>query len=645
MEFLKNNRRFDFVYGGKPFAELSYETHQTEDGDTLTTVYTLPDGLKITNIATKHGDAYEWVNWWENTADTPSEIISELWDAAIELPMPYEEPIPNVTVVPLEDYTTVYAPYGSNYAFDDFCSYPDEIYRFRNAGHLDPGSSKTYATSGGRSSEKHAPFFNVHKDNMGYIFAIGWTGQWNSYFERTEETLIVKAKIEDTHFRLLPGEKIRTASFVFMPYDGTAQDGQNKWRRLVKKDFSHIGQEGREPEGPLCVSVWGGMNSAEVLECIRVIRENNLPATYLWMDAAWYGKIVKTSKATFVEWWKTAGDWAPSAEVHPNGLMPVGEAAHEAGLKFMLWVEPERAHESSRIVAEHPEYFCPHVEGKDSLMLNLGKEDAWQWCYTMLTDLFDKNGVDAYRQDFNWEPLDDWRKNDTPDRQGITEIKHIMGLYRLWEALLDRYPHMLIDNCASGGRRIDIETLRRSVPLWRTDYPCGENYRMEGIQSQCIGFGNWMPYSGTNFKADGDVYQFRSSYSPAMVIGAPLKETAEEMAWTKDMLAEYLKVRPYLSEDFYPLTEVTERKDTWYAVQYHNPEQNDGVLQAFRREKSPYPMAEFALFGLDTEADYVFTDADTGAETLVNGQTLMTQGFCVTIPEKRASKLYFYKKK
>jgi alpha-galactosidase len=49
-------------------------------------------------------------------------------------------------------------------------------------------------------------------------------------------------------------------------------------------------------------------------------------------------------------------------------------------------------------------------------------------------------------------------------------MKHIEGLYNFWDNLLARNPGPLIDNCASGGRRIDLETIGRSVPLWRTDY-------------------------------------------------------------------------------------------------------------------------------------------------------------------------------
>ena len=65
------------------------------------------------------------------------------------------------------------------------------------------------------------------------------------------------------------------------------------------------------------------------------------------------------------------------------------------------------------------------------------------------------------------------------ERQGIAEIKYINGLYATLDELLDRFPGLVIDNCASGGRRLDYEMCRRSVPLFRTDYfvRCGQKKR------------------------------------------------------------------------------------------------------------------------------------------------------------------------
>jgi len=654
VDFLKNNRLFDFLYGGKPISELRYELVQTETENGLTKVYTFDDGLKITNVATKYGDGYEWVNWLENTSDKPTEIISELYDACVELPMAYQKPIGWTAFQPdFDEVTSVYAPTGSTWGYNEFYSTPDTSAGNVFIGHLYPGAKKKYATSGGRSSEQNAPFFNVHKDGMGYIFAIGWTGQWNCFLERASDTVTVKTKIEDTHFRLLPGEKIRTSSFVMMPYEGTVVESQNKWRRFVKKYFSQIGQEGRDAHGPLCAGVWGGLKSSIVLERIAVMRENKLPIDYIWMDAGWYGINTAPTPDEFEgDWGSHTGDWRVSPLIHPDGLKVVADAAHEAGMKFLLWFEPERVIRTTPIVSEHPEYFIfPDNENEGNVVLDLGNEEAWKYCVNTISGMIEEIGIDCYRQDFNMSPLPYWRKNDAEDRQGITEIKHIMGMYRFWDALLEKFPNLLIDNCASGGRRIDIETLRRSIPLWRSDYQCPANYLSEGAQCHNITFNTWMPFSGTGSGRPYDTYRIRSSYAAALNVPYAYSEREtfgddpEKMEWMKKHLNEYLKVRPYMSEDFYPLTEISDRRDVWCAAQFDRPEEKDGMLQIFRREKSPYETASFVLYNIDENCDYVFTDADDGSEMVFSGKELNEKGFALALKDKHSSKIYFYKEK
>ena len=340
-----------------------------------------------------------------------------------------------------------------------------------------------------------------------------------------------------------------------------------------------------------------------------------------------------------------------SSLIHPGGLKDVSRAVHNAGMKFLLWFETERVCRDVPIVFEHPEYFIfPEDEKNKNLLLNLGNDEAWKYCFDTISYLIEDIGIDCYRQDFNMSSLPYWRKNDTEDRKGITEIKHIMGMYHLWDALLKKFPHLLIDNCSSGGRRIDIETLRRSIPLWRSDYQCSANHLAEGTQCHNLTFNTWMPFSGTGSGRIYDTYRFRSSYSPALTTNFTFSErerfgdNVEKLEWLKKLLNEYLQVRPYLSEDFYPLTEVSDRKDIWCAAQFDRPKQNDGIVQVFRRKNSPYETAKLNLYNIDETSNYIFTDADNNQEFIVTGMELSESGLSITMKEKHSSKLYFYKK-
>ena len=132
-----------------------------------------------------------------------------------------------------------------------------------------------------------------------------------------------------------------------------------------------------------------------------------------------------------------------------------------------------------------------------TLLLDLSKPEAVDGTIEMVSGFVEKLGLKCYRQDFNTNPLPYWRKYDEEGRKGLKEIKYVTGLYRFWDALLERFPDLFIDNCASGGRRLDIEMLSRSIPLWRSDYQCTFDHDIEVAQIHTTGISRWLPFHGT----------------------------------------------------------------------------------------------------------------------------------------------------
>ena len=655
----ENDRRFSFLYDGKPFCELKTKLEIYKNGSETQYVYRLDDGLVFTHILREFPEfsAYEWVNYFEYDGDGSSGLISELWDCDITLPFGHAEPDRYTAYIPDQsDVTKVYAPRGAENVRDAFYCDINALngsgFRFENQ--LFAGQSRRYATSGGRSANnEYAPFFNISQSGQGIVAAIGWSGQWNCEIARDSETLRLRSKIEDTEFRMYKGERFRTSSFVIMEYDGDFSDGQNKWRRLVKSHFSLIGSGARPKEAPFCAGIWGGMSTASALSRIDTIKKNRLPFEYIWMDAGWYGgdEVGASPDEYEGDWYRHTGDWRVNA-AHPDKLCEVADAIRDAGMKFLLWFEPERVLSDVPLMSEHPEYLIksPYAGDMNNL-LDLGNDDAWQYCFDTISAYIERLGLSCYRQDFNFEPLGFWRSKDTPERRGITEIKHINGLYRLWDSLLERFPHLIIDNCASGGRRIDIETLRRSVPLWRNDAECPANYYTELCQAQNMSYSNWMPYSGSGSgRVWGDSYIMRGAYSASMTTNYTFSErdsfgdSQEQLDWIRRFGGEYLRVRPYMSCDFYPLSEIVAGLDAWCASQYNRPEEGDGIVLVFKREMSPYKCAVYSLRGLDASAEYVIRDADDGSEFVKSGAELMNPGFEVTCDKPRCAKLYFYSK-
>ena len=235
------------------------------------------------------------------------------------------------------------------------------------------------------------------------------------------------------------------------------------------------------------------------------------------------------------------------------------------------------------------------------------------------------------------DPLAHWRAADAPDRQGMTEIRHVEGLYAFWDELLNRHPGLIIDNCASGGRRIDLETTSRSVPLWRTDY---DYFEPNGYQCQTHGLHFYLPCSGTGSN-NPNSYESRSAMNSGFVLGWDVHSPHFPAEIARKTAAEYKRIRPFFYGDYYPLTSYSTELDVWMAFQFHREDLKQGIVLAFRRPNSPYISARLNLQGLDPEARYEVKFEDSGDEKTVTGSALC-DGIEVSINEAPGSQLITY---
>jgi len=318
-------------------------------------------------------------------------------------------------------------------------------------------------------------------------------------------------------------------------------------------------------------------------------------------------------------------------------------------MKFLLWFEPERAIYGTPLTRQHPEWFLGEKVEGSNVLFNLGLPEARKWLIDFISKFLADNNIDCYRQDFNFEPLPYWQNNDEPDRQGITEIRHIEGLYEFWDELLRRNPGLIIDNCASGGRRIDLETTSRSIPLWRSDTQCWPDFDSIAGQIQTYGLAHWVPCStaGTQLRP-GDTYNFRSAMSTGVVFCLYMYEYTPidpkyPYDWHRRMIAELKRAIPSYLGDYYPLTTCTMSKNDWMVYQMHRADLDEGIVVAFRRETSHYLTGDFPLKGLDASHTYQLEDADSQKTITENGKVLCTTGYRITIDESRSSRLIFYK--
>jgi alpha-galactosidase len=615
---------FSFVYGGQPSDELLGTWQRSHagralDGNRTEHVLTYTDaetGLVVRCAAVEYRDfpTVEWTVYFKNTGSADTPILSDI------------QPLDTRLERTAEGQLILHHQTGSPARIDDFQPHSTA---------LEPGRPVRLVAGKGRPSDAVFPYFGLEWPGGGALLAVGWPGQWFAEFSVEDGTRVrACAGQENTRFLLHPGEEVRTPLIALQFHQGDRIRAHNIWRRwMLGHNVPRPGGKLPPPHMAACSSHQFGemINANEGNQKTFVDRylEEKLPLDYWWMDAGWY-----VNNGT----WPNTGTWEVDTKRFPHGLRAITDHAHAQGVKSIVWFEPERVTPGTWLYETHPEWLLgPDGEQK---LLDLGDPEARVWLTDHVDRLLNEQGIDLYRQDFNMDPLDYWRANDAPDRQGITEVRHVMGYLAYWDELRRRHPDMLIDTCASGGRRLDLETLRRSVPLLRSDYilePVGQ-------QGHTYGLSFWVPLFGTGVNVS-DSYVYRSQMCYFINTCYDVRRTDLDYESIRRLTDQWQRIAPYWQGDYYPLTPYSLDESVWMAWQFDRPDLGEGMVQAFRRAGSPYVSARLVLRGLDPDAVYAIRNLDERGSTEATGRDLMENGLSVTLDQDPSAAVVTYKRR
>jgi alpha-galactosidase len=608
------------------------ETHHYTYTDPATKLKIAADVRTFTDF-----DAIEWILHITNGGSTDSPILEDIQPLFLSI---------------ASDSTDVvfHCAGGSNQSLPDFIPIDSLI---------PPGKSLLIGSDRGRSSDGGAhdplgytgafPFFNLQTGDHGIIGAIGWTGSWLGHVDRsmTGQEISLHFGFLKTHFLLHPGETIRTARILLMNWKGgDVAESQNMWRRLILAHYSPKDPHDEVLPSPICFCSGGAEPITTKLAAVNFIHDKKIPADLYWIDAGWYGNDPK------LQWTKQRGSWSPNKTLFPDGFKPLGEALKAANVGFLVWVEAETAMPGSNLATQHADWLIhpdTPVNEDQPYMLYLGNPAALKYITDTVSNLITEGEWTWYRQDFNFYPDVYFAAHDTPERIGMTEIQHIEGLYAYWDALLAQHPGLRIDNCASGGRRLDLEMISRSYALHRSDYagiPLGE-------QVHTLGLAPWVPLNdgiignpATDASSTVQLYNNRSGYSSGINMAIDPKNFSNDAVIdvSRSVLQEFLSVRPYTHGDYYCLFPYSLEHDVWTAIQWNRPDLKSGVLVLLRRDTSLYASLQVDLHAIDPNAQYEVEIR----HTLAKGQVQQMSGknlahLNVTILGRPGSALVFYK--
>ncbi len=611
---LTNQRLASFEYEGR-YVPLSLEGTVKSGKDEYTR--TIDNGLLVTiRLRSKTKDSLDWTVYIKNTGRQRSGRITRLLGMDVEIPVSGE---------------TLYSSISG-----DWCSEKNYLPVNRP---LSEGGSFVVAPRRGRSSQETAfPYFDITCADKGFVGAVGWTGQWNLTVEKGPGSVLVKAGQEDCDMFLLPGEEIRSTRSLlyFGPKDRYLLT--NGFRKFHQRYYSPALRRGfAVPIAMQCFDryFWGEATrpfvstEAGQLGMIERTARTGLYNTY-WIDACWFRDGFPSGVGNY-----------DFCEGFPRGFKNISRYLHDHGMKFIVWFEPERIDAESDtygFAKDKPGWILEGPDPEDrNRLLNLGNEGARKWLTETIGAFIEDNGIDCYRQDFNADPLEYWRLADPEGQKGITENKYIAGLYKYWDDLLERFPGLYIDNCASGGRRNDLETMSRAMPMWQSDTSCTGGPQTAMIhQNENAGLHTYLPYHTASCWWE-KAYEVRSAMTGGIICNYDVANPQYEPMLAENALKEVRRLARYWDGRYKALTEPVPLETAGFAYQLTGD--NRGYAAVFRRSEDEEAVKTVRFVDLEPQTTYRLTFIDETYKRRTEtktGRELM-EGIRVELPEKRSS--------
>lgn len=392
----------------------------------------------------------------------------------------------------------------------------------------------------------------------------------------------------------------------------------------------------------------------------RPILNNNWEATYFDFTEEQLVGIAKKAKECGVElfvlddgWFgernsdhSGLGDWFANKQRLPKGIKGLSERIESLGMKFGLWIEPEMVNKDSDLYRKHPEWIIQtpkrsNSHGRNQYVLDFSRSEVVDCIYEMLFAIFKEAKISYIKWDMNRSITECYSSAFPADRQGEIFHRYILGVYKLYERLIDSFPKILFESCASGGGRFDPGMLYYAPQGWASDdsdaierlkiqYGSSMCYPISSIGSHVSVVPNHQVFRNTPLHTRANVAYFGTfGYELDLnkLSEKEIKEVKEQIAFMK----EYREIFQF--GRFYRLKSPFEGNETvWMVVNENQDMAIVGWYRCLNGVNLPY--GRVRLQGLDPNTLYenLLNDTENYGDELMNLGLLTTDVMSGEVP-------------
>lgn len=497
-----------------------------------------------------------------------------------------------------------------------------------------------------------APFFVLRNDGTGehFIANLEWTANWKMEFSRDLKGIVTFqfGPLADAPLRIIaPGETV-TSPAIHLGHVSADLD------TAVQGMHEHIRRSVLPPR------------SKDTFGLIQYVLPADL-GFHTPFDETSARKCVDVAAAIGTElfildayWWDVTCDWYPSATRFPNGLEPLIEYVRSKGMRFGLYMEPEGGRgniRESRVAAEHPEWLAP----KDTI--NLAIPEARAWVESEIVRCIEQYDLDLFRVDYNAEETGG----------GLTSVQLVMpennywryyeACYAMYGRIRQRFPKLVLQQCAGGGARNDLGMMRYfhenyltdglSIPKEHMSY-AGQTLAFPPEQFTVLhgATGHISPGYPENFDTI-----LRTSYTlgtPQIFSGIVAPSLEDLTPVRRDRYLRYAAIykdfiRPLLATcrmyHHAPVSDTGGVEDgSWFAVEFAGADRTKGWATIVRTGSAGPGTYVFRPRGLDLEHRYSVRIDSLDCEMDASGADLM-QGIPVRLDAMSMSELLLFEAK
>ncbi len=327
----------------------------------------------------------------------------------------------------------------------------------------------------GNSSHQHNPFLGLKRKNTtehsgeAYGFSLVYSGNFLAQAEVDNyQVLRIILGINPFGFqwKLYPGDTFTTPEGVMVYSDKGLNGMSREFHRLYRKRLAR--GYWRDKERPVLINNWEATQfdyvEEDLIKFARKAKECGIELFVL--DDGWFGRRNNDKMGL--------GDWKANREKLPEGIHGLAEKIQDIGMKFGLWFEPEMVNKDSDFFRSHPDYIIETPgrstsHGRNQFVLDFSRREVVDAVYGQMHELLSKAKISYIKWDMNRSISECYSKAYPPDQQGEIFHRYILGVYELHERLIQAFPELLIESCASGGGRFDAGMLYYAPQGWVSD--------------------------------------------------------------------------------------------------------------------------------------------------------------------------------